>query len=147
MQTVAPRVTRSTAAASVDSRHPLVRLFDACAPQLFALALAVSRDADAAEEAVVAAFGDVMDLPIPPTRAGMAMRVRAAALARASAERADDGAGLDGGRCVMELAFYARLTVAEIAAELCLPPAEVKRRLAAGLRSLRPEQAAAVAGC
>ncbi|HEX9939060.1 MAG TPA: sigma factor-like helix-turn-helix DNA-binding protein [Longimicrobium sp.] len=144
MQTVATRVTRSTAAASGDRGHPLVQLFDACAPQLFALALAVSRDADAAEEAVVAAFGDAMDLSTPPTRAGMAMRVREAALARVPAERADGGP--DEGRCVVELACYARLTVAEIAAELGLPPDEVKRRLAAGLRSLRPAPAAAAAG-
>lgn len=143
MQAVAPRVTRSTTTASDEPGHPVVRLFDACAPQLFALALAVSRDADAAEEAVVEAFGDAMDLPARPTRAGMAMRVRQAALARVPAERADAGEGEDHGRCAVELAFYARLTVAEIAAELGLPPDEVKRRLAAGLRSLRPAPAAA----
>lgn len=113
----------------------MVRLFDACAPELFALALAVSGDADAAEDAVLGAFSAAMDLPAPPTRAAMAVRVRAAALGRMSMERGGAASHVDDERCAVELACYARLAVAEIAAELGISPAEVKRRLAAGLRS------------
>ncbi|HYH80366.1 MAG TPA: sigma factor-like helix-turn-helix DNA-binding protein [Longimicrobium sp.] len=134
MQTAAPPASRIVAA--VDPGHAVVRLFDACAPELFALALAVSGDADAAEAAVFDAFAAAMDLPAPPTRAAMAMRVRTAALARAPVERAGAARGADGERCAVELACYARLTVAEIAAELGIPPGEVMRRLSAGLRSL-----------
>jgi DNA-directed RNA polymerase specialized sigma24 family protein len=120
----------------------VVRLFDACAPELFALALAVSGDADAAEDAVFGAFSAAMDLAAPPTRAALALQVRAAALGRTRLERGDAVARADEERCAVELACYARLGVAEIAAELRIPPAEVKRRLAAGLRSVGPVPAA-----
>lgn len=139
MQSAAPPIPRSIAG---EPDHAVVRLFDACAPELFALALAVSGDADAAEDAVFDAFSAVIDLPAPPTRAGMAMRVRTAALTRASSERKDVESGADADRCAVELACYARLTVAEIAAELRILPSELKRRLAAGLRSMGPAPAA-----
>jgi len=133
MQTAPPSISRSIAG-EVD--HPVVRLFDACAPELFALAMAVSGDADAAEDAVFHAFSAAMDLPAPPTRAAMAVRVRTAALSRGADGRSAVEPGADGDRCAVELACYARLTVTEIAAELRIPPGEVKRRLAAGLRSM-----------
>jgi len=141
MHTAPPPIPRSIAG---EPDHAVVRLFDACAPELFALALAVSGDADAAEEAVFHAFSAAMDLASPPTRAAMAMRVRKAALTRAAGRRGaveSDGDG-DWDRCAVELACYARLTVPEIAAELRITPGEVKRRLATGLRSMARTPAA-----
>ncbi|HET7231662.1 MAG TPA: hypothetical protein VFJ16_16750 [Longimicrobium sp.] len=118
--------------------HAALRLFDACAPAMFALAAAVSGNADAAEDAVVDAFAAAMRSPVAPTRAALAMQVRAAALAHASpAVRWASGAHGDGERCAVQLALFARLTVPEIAAALSISPGEVKRRLAAGLRSTR----------
>jgi DNA-directed RNA polymerase specialized sigma24 family protein len=132
MHTAPPSISRSIPG---EPDHAVVRLFDACAPELFALALAVSGDADVAEEAVFDAFSAAMDLAAPPTRAAMAMRVRAAVLSRVSSDLGDVEPDGDGDRCALELACYARLPVAEIAAELSIPADQVKRRLSAGLRA------------
>jgi DNA-directed RNA polymerase specialized sigma24 family protein len=136
LQAAPPPTAPGTALTPADPAHAAVRLFDACAPELFALALAVSGDADAAEDAVFDAFSAAMDLSTLPTRAGLAMRVRTAALSRRASRRGGGESSADAERCAVDLACYARLTVPEIAVELGIPPAEVKRRLAAGLRSV-----------
>ena len=138
MQIAAPHSRPpATLPVATDPAEAALTQFDAWAAELFALAVEVSGDADAAEDALLDAFAGAMRAPAPLSRAAMAMRVHAAALAHA-APAARLAAGVDDAdRCAVQLALYARLTVTEIAAALCLTPGEVKRRLAAGLRSMR----------
>jgi len=113
---------------------------------LFRLALAVTGDEEEAEEAVVEGVRRTCERGAGcdpgALRARLAVQTRSCALehTRRSPARHPAVEALarlpEAERCVVELACYARLSVAEIAAELGLPAQVVMARMSAGLRAV-----------
>lgn len=119
------------------------KLYDQYGQAIYELAYAITRDEVEAEEAVLEGLCQAVrsEGPCRSIRARIARLTRSCALERARRSRTRPGHPVDGlpeeERCALELVRFARLPVEEIAGELDIPAATVKRRIAAGLSRLR----------
>ena len=132
------------APAVAPSPPSLAELVELGGADVYRLALAVTGDEEEAEAAVVEgvcrARGLASGCALEALRARVAVQTRNCARERPRRGGAAVPAlaGLpEEERCAVELACYAKLSVAEIAAELDLPAAVVMRRMSDGLRKAR----------